>query len=335
MPTDKPVGSADPPPEEEDAPTAGNLPEKGPDPAPTRRGQRRKLQREIKEKLGSYWFSVAQAEPSPVRLVIEGDRIGTEGGNGEDVGAAIYRYSRLIRALGGEPRLLSLQFGNSVILDFQATDPELSAAKRELEEAHSLDAAATTADERAEVDAAVRRSVPNLHLAAATAAELLSVPSSEAPEAAAEYGSAVAETYRTLASAVAKAELTLILDDPASGETVKLTPTKAGAVVEELRASTEPKERVVTAFGILSAADQDQHGFGLRLDADRRKDPLLRGKRTVRGAYAPEVEASIRDNGLWGKYVRAQILVVRDAVVSTSTIRPATYTLVGVEAADG
>jgi hypothetical protein len=87
----------------------------------------------------------------------------------------------------------------------------------------------------------------------------------------------------------------------------------------------------VTAIGTLSLADQEQHRFGLRLDPDVAKPQALKGKRVVRGTYLPKVEAEIRDKSLWGKEVRASILVVRDALISTSNIRPPSYTLVDVE----
>ena len=102
-------------------------------------------------------------------------------------------------------------------------------------------------------------------------------------------------------------------------------------MAEELKASTEPRETTITAFGTLSIANQELHGFGLRLDRDATRDPLLKGKRVVNGTYLPEVEAKIRDENLWGSEVRATLLVVRDALISTSTVRPATYTLVDVE----
>lgn len=39
------------------------------------------------------------------------------------------------------------------------------------------------------------------------------------------------------------------------------------------------------------------------------------------------------EQGLWGNRVRARIRVEQDALVSTSTIRPPTFTLVHVESA--
>jgi hypothetical protein len=86
-------------------------------------------------------------------------------------------------------------------------------------------------------------------------------------------------------------------------------------------------------YGVLQVADAIQHGFALRLDPRRERDPLLRGKRIIRGTYTPRAGDMIRDLGLWGKRVRARIEVERDALVSTSTIRPASYTLLEVEEA--
>jgi hypothetical protein len=111
----------------------------------------------------------------------------------------------------------------------------------------------------------------------------------------------------------------------------ELSPAKATRVAEELKASTEPRETTITAFGTLSIANQELHGFGLRLDRDAKRDPLLRGKRVVNGTYLPEVETKIRDENLWGSEVRATLRVIRDALISTSTVRPATFILLDVE----
>jgi hypothetical protein len=102
-------------------------------------------------------------------------------------------------------------------------------------------------------------------------------------------------------------------------------------VAEALREVTEPRRFTVTVYGTLQIADAIQHGFGLRLDPKGDRPPELRGRRVIRGTYTPRAGDLIRDRGLWGKSVRAQLRIERDALVSTSAIRPPVFTLLDVE----
>ncbi|HEY4811768.1 MAG TPA: hypothetical protein VIH71_11995 [Solirubrobacteraceae bacterium] len=298
-----------------------------------KRAQKKAQRKEMKEKLGKWSFFTSYDPGAPIHMIVEGDHIGATSGDGEAIGLMIVRICRLFGTLGSKPQLETMSFAKSVTLAFRAPETEAARAQAKLEDARRLDAAAggsPSPEQAEEIGGALRGALTDLVVAAEFASELVAVPSTEAPEVAVGLGSNVAGAYKTLANAVAQTGVTLTIEAPAH-EPTELTPAKAIRVAEELNASTEPRETTITAFGTLSIANQELHGFGLRLDSNATRDPLLKGRRVVNGTYLPEVEAKIRDENLWGSEVRASLLVVRDALISTSTVRPPTFTLLDVE----
>ncbi len=299
----------------------------------TKRARNKALREEMEKRLGSWSFFSGHEADAPIQMTVEGDYIGKTSGDGEAIGLMIVRICKLFSALGAKPQLERLSFAKSVTVEFRAPDLEAARAQEKLESARRLSAAAGNSPSSEQADAinrALRGAVTDILVASQLASDLVAVPSTEAPEVAVGFGTDVASAYKTLANAVAHADVTLTIKAPAH-EPIELTPAKASRVVEELRASTEPRETKITAFGTLSIANQEQHGFGLRLDRDATRHALLKGKRVVNGVYLPEVEAKIRDGNLWGAQVRATLLVVRDALISTSTVRPPEFTLIDVE----
>jgi hypothetical protein len=298
-----------------------------------KRAHKKAQRKEIKEKLGEWSFFSNYEPGAPIRMIVEGDHIGSTSGDGEAIGLMIVRICKLFSTLGAKPQLETLSFAKSVTIEFQAPKAEAVRAQAKLDDARRLREAAGDSPSREQADeigGALQGALTDLVVAAELASELVSAPSEQAPEIAVGFGSSVAGAYKTLANAVAQAEVTLTIEAPAH-EPTELTPAKALRVSEELKASTEPRATTITAIGTLSIANQELHGFGLRLDRDATRDPLLKGKRVVNGTYLPEVEAKIRDENLWGSEVRATLIVVRDALISTSTVRPATFTLTDVE----
>jgi hypothetical protein len=310
------------------------------DPAPqSTRERKRKLRQEAKERLARWRFVTGQEIDEPIRLVLEGDHIGRDSGDGEAIGSMILRASKLLRALGATPRVESLEFGKSVIVNFTSdlgkktkdAHDRGDVAHGQIQPSRHVSAPEHVREPSlAPLDAIESGAVSETLVAAHLASDLLTTSVHQTPQRAVNHGAQVAESYRTLANAVARSEVTLTILAPAH-EAAQLTPRKATLVADALRESTQPKEITITAFGTLSIADQEQSGFGLRLDSKAERDPLLKGKRVVHGVYLPEVETKIRDEGLWGRPVKAKLLVVRDALVSTSAIRPASYTLISVE----
>jgi hypothetical protein len=175
--------------------------------------------------------------------------------------------------------------------------------------------------------------VTDLQVATVLAADLFEVPASDAPVRAVNLGTAVAQKYRSLATALASGGLTVVLDAPNREDPATLSPNKAERVADALKEVTQPRTFTEVVIGTLSIADATQKMFGLALDPGRRKPPSLRGKRLVRGRYTPAVEELMRDRGLWGRRVRATLEVKQDALISTSTIRPPEYRLIDVEEA--
>ncbi len=301
---------------------------------PSRRSQKKQRRKEERERLSKWHFFEKHGPGDAVRLIFSGDAIGPESGDGAAIGMMIVRAAHLLTSLGAKPQLANLAFGKSVTVDFCAPQAEIVRAEDKLEAAHVLAneyGREPPPMQEDEIRLTLAEAVTDMVVASELAADLLSATSTEAPEAAVNLGSDVAEAYRTLANAVSKAGLTFTIEPPERNPG-ELTPAKALRVAEQLKAASEPREATIIAFGTLSIANQEQHGFGLKLDPDAKRPAHLKGKRVVHGVYLPPVETRIRDEGLWGREVRATLRVVRDALVSTSTIRPALYTLIDVEA---
>jgi hypothetical protein len=298
-----------------------------------KRSQKQTLKKELKARLGDWSFFAQHDAGDPIRFVVEGEDIGKDSGSAEAIGQMIVRLSKLFETLGGRPQLQGLTFGNSVTIELRSPKSEIKRANESLAAARRIAKSAgekPSQEQEAEIELALHGALTDMVVAAELASTLISTPSQQAPEVAVAFGGEVAGAYRTLAKAVARERVTLVVEAP-TREKATLTPSRAERVDEELGASTEPLELEITAFGTLSVANKELHGFGLRLDPDATRHAMLRGKRVVNGTYLPALEAKIRDEGLWGREVRAKLKVVRDALISTSTVRPATYTLIDVE----
>ena len=337
-------------------PPAGDQPAAAPSPEKKkrfRRSKKSKLLDEAREDPAlTRWTFFKGLADDAVRFVVRGRGIGSTSGDGEALGLAMQRYAKMLRVLDADTQVGGLAFGNSAIIEFRASAAELQRAQAARQEAERLIAGAVPDEsslsvelsalelderlerlpekQRKEFENAMRAGVTNLQVAAAAAARLIAAPASAAPKEAVAYGVEVAEAYRGLARAVSRSNLELEIESPGE-ESVNLDAEKATRVVEELRLASEPTSETITVFGVLSQADQEVRGFGLRLAPDAARPSELKGKRLLKGTYRPDAGVAIRDQGLWGKEVRARVFVERDALISTSTIRPATYTLMSVE----
>lgn len=315
-------------PPESDEGEQANGESESPLPTSTRR-RKRALQKTAREDLAKIWAARGIDFELPITYTVSGERIGHDKGDGEAIGIALQRISQFLKSLGGNQSFTNVAWGNSVTFEFAPRSAELEASNAHVDVTSGEPLAVPTAidesDPESEEDA-----VPTLQVAAALAAELIALNSTQAAETAANLGSEVAQSYRSLANVLSKRQLTLKADDPRGSEPAVIGPTKAKRISEALRDVTEPKVSTVSAFGSLSIADATQQGFGLRLDPTLPKPPELRRKSLVRGLYTPEAGEKIRDDGLWGKDVVATLEVTRDAVISSSTIRPPKYTLVDV-----
>jgi hypothetical protein len=297
-----------------------------PTPGPTPPPRRRELIRAKSEELGEIWSQAVALDPREAfEIVVRGENIGTDGGSAAVLGTVLTRLAALIKSLGGGNAYVEhLAFANSAHIKFRPTNEDAARSEADLDAARHTDDPDTAAR-------LYRDAVPRVHVAAALAADLIESSATEAPVHAVELGSGVAQAYKSFANAVAKNNVEVEVD-PAGSESARLTPEKARRVVDTLRTVSTPQEFELVVFGILSLADAIHHEFGLRLDAQaRREHPFLRGKQVIRGSVTPLVEDAIRDRGIWGKRVRATVRVRRDAVISTATVRPASYSLVDAE----
>lgn len=306
---------------------------------PPRRSQRRRLEKAKREELGRWDYLVAHGADSPYEVILRGEGIGADGGSATKIGAAIARVARLFEQLvpGTDAYMKELRFANSVHIEFRPSAEERVRAQKERERAEELrqkltDEDVEVPDERA-LHQAMQAALPNIQVATALAADLLDASAGEAPQRSVELGTGVAQSYKTLAHTIAREKVTLSVEAPDREEPAQLSPRKAEQVAEALKTVTEPTKVLEVVLGTLTIADAEQKMFGLVFDRGAARPEIFRGKRLIRGSYTPQVGDLMRDEGLWGKRVRATIEVTRDALLSTSTIRPPSYRLIDVEQA--
>jgi hypothetical protein len=297
------------------------------EPAAPRRGQRRRLEKAKKEELGNWAFFETHDPSQTSEVILRGEGIGANGGDAEKIGNTIARVAHLFKTLvDGEAYMHALAFQSSVHIWFRPSTEEIARAERELQRAKE------TRDERV-AKHALEEAVTDIQVATALAADLLEASPVEAPVRAVTLGTNVAQAYKSLAATVVRGRLSVTLEAPERDEPVQLTARKAERVAEALKEVTQPEKFKEVVFGTLSLADAMQKTFGLIFDPGSLRSETFKGKRVIRGSFTPKVEDVIRDKGLWGKRVRATIEVERDALVSTSRIRPPEYRLLDVEEA--
>lgn len=311
--------------DEVDAPGEGDAPP-GPE-APAPRGRKKRLKIAKADELAG-WDHMAAEGQAGIEFVLTGDGIGPTRADASKVGAAIERLARLLHSLdGGSPLISSFSFGNSVHITLEPSGSETTRARKELERAKDLRDKGAPADD---VQAALRASVSDVEIAAGLAADLMSATVEETPLRAAELGSNVATAMRSLSVALAKQQVSVSLTSRGRMEPVRLSAARAARVAELLGTVQEARQFDVVATGVLAMADALNRHFALTLDAGIERPPAFKGKRIVRGGYQRAIGDVIRDDGWWGKRVTATIRVRRDAVISTSKVRPPTFTLVNV-----
>jgi hypothetical protein len=297
-------------------------------PQPARRGRRRRLQIAKASELGTWRYMEQHDAEEGVEVVLTGDGITNDRAEASKVGAAIHHVAKLWKELGGaSPFISSFAFEGSVHITLEPSRTEVRRVREERDRARKLRAEDAPAKE---IEAALRSSVPDVDVAAALAADLLSAPIDETPLRAAEFGTNAAQAVRSLALSLARDKISVTIVSRDRDERVRLTPARAEQVADVLREVQEPRRFNVTAIGALSMADAIHRQFALVLDPGDKPD-VFKGKRVVRGRYAPAIGDRIRDQGFWGKRVAATIQVERDALISTSKVRPPVFTLVGVE----
>jgi hypothetical protein len=305
--------------------------------APQQRSQRRRLEKAKREELARFDFFQDHDPDEPYNVVLRGEGIGRDAGSAVKIGAAIMRVARLLQDLvPGDVQMQALAFGNSVRIELRPSKAEQARAGEALERARRLRREADTAlrepDEEA-IKEILKSALTNVQVATALAADLFETTAGEAPEHAVRLGTAVAQTYKSLANTIVREKVTVAMDAPERAEPAQLSPNKAERVVDALRAVTAPTKVIEIVVGTLSIADATQKTFGLAFDPGARKPEIFRKRRLIRGPYTPEVEEKIIERGLWGRRVRATIEVERDTLVSTSTIRPPAFRLLDVEEA--
>ena len=325
-----------PPPEPDDDAGEGEASEDEA-PATTTRGRRRQLRVRKQDELlaagGDPW---TYYEQNPPEIIFTGEGIGRHYGSMRKIATEILRYAKLHEALvGTEPNMERLAFEDSVHIRLRPDATETARMNGEIERAKDLarqfEKKPSKRLER-EIQRARRASIPDVTVGVAMAADLLSARVEDTPRQAVELGASVAAEYKALADSLARENASIeIRNVPNRTDSVVLSTARAERVADVLRTISEPQRFEEVLVGILSIADATQRGFGLLLDKDAPRPEWI-GPRTriIRGAYLRDVGETIRDNGYWGKRVRATIRVERDSLVSNSRIRAPSYTLVGV-----
>jgi hypothetical protein len=321
--------------------TADEAPEVAP---PRRRGRRQSLSRAKRDDLIPWVRAEGTDIGAERELILRGSGIGSVRADLDKLSGALSQLATILRRNGAEPFLSArgVVLGNSAHVYLVPASDEIRRAERSLSEAAALestDAGKTKAGQK-RVHTLLRAAVPDLDVALALTGALMEAPVDETPMRAAELGQNVAEAYKSLATTLSKGGLTLEVpvirldEEAAIPARAVLGYGKAERVALALKSPSEPVVEVVDVIGQLSLADSNKKLFGLDLDRNRPIPEALRRKRMVKGHYTAAVEDVIVQQGLWNTRVLASIEIEKDALISTSRIRPPEFRLVGVVAAD-
>ncbi|MDQ3740434.1 MAG: hypothetical protein M3389_05760 [Actinomycetota bacterium] len=269
------------------------------------------------------------ALPLATKVTLAGEGVTGSHGDAVWIGEAMARLGRLLAVLGdAAPQLAGLVFGASVTFEFTPSDEELEHA----ESAHRAAQQRGTSAEDDETRRLLMRAVPDTTVGGAMAGELLESALADPVETALEYGTGVTQAYSSLAAHLATREDAQVeLVAPGRGDRVVVTSRDSKRIRRELRDLGERQPTTIRAFGVLSLADATKRRFGLRLDREVVRHPILRGRSVVSGEYAPEVGDKLRDAGLWNTEIRAVLRVEYNPGGGTSTVRPASFTLIDAE----
>lgn len=168
--------------------------------------------------------------------------------------------------------------------------------------------------------------------AARVISDLMKARDDELIELAQEIGPDGAVAYRQLLKAIGDAEDAKVTWEAPGRPPATVTSVEAAKAHRTLSREGESETDEFTVVGHLSMADDHLNRFVLRLFPNAPRPPQVKSKQLLRGKFEDHVGALVKEHGLWGADVEAQIHLERERTETVATPREPKYTLVSAKA---
>jgi hypothetical protein len=168
--------------------------------------------------------------------------------------------------------------------------------------------------------------------AARVVADLMKARDDELLELAREIGPEGAKAYRTLLKAIGDADDAKVTWEAPGRPAVTVSSTEAAKAHRTLSQEGDTETDDFTVVGHLSMADDHLNRFVLRLFKDGPRPPQVRSKQLIRGKFEDHVGDRVKELGLWGADVEAQIHLERERAETVATPREPKFTLMSAKA---
>jgi hypothetical protein len=169
--------------------------------------------------------------------------------------------------------------------------------------------------------------------AARVVSDLMKARDDELIELAQEIGPDGAVAYRQLLKAIGDAEDAKVTWEAPGRPAVTVSSIEAAKAHRTLSREGERETDDFKALGRLSMADDFKNRFELRLFKDAPKPPQTARKQVIRGTFEDHVGELVKELGLWGKEVEAEIHLERERAETVATPREPKFVLISVKAA--
>lgn len=164
-------------------------------------------------------------------------------------------------------------------------------------------------------------------------ADLMNAQGDDLVALAQEAGPEGAKAYRQVLKAIGESEDAEICWKSPGRDPVVVTSVGAATAYQTLAREGDSQEDVFKVVGHLTMADDELNRFKLKLFEGAPRPPQVKGKRIVRGTYDDPLGQLLKEKGLWGKDVEAEVRIERERPDTVATPRDPRFTLLSVEAA--
>lgn len=168
--------------------------------------------------------------------------------------------------------------------------------------------------------------------AARVVADLMKAREDELIELAQEIGPKGARAYRGLLKAIGDADDAKVTWEAPGRPAVTVSSIEAAKDYRILSREGETETDDFVVVGHLSMADDHLNRFVLRLFENAPRPPQVKSKQHIRGKFEDHVGDMVKELGLWGEDVEAQIHLERERAETVATPREPKFTLLSAKA---
>jgi hypothetical protein len=168
--------------------------------------------------------------------------------------------------------------------------------------------------------------------AARLVSDLMKARDDELVDLAREIGPEGAKAYRKLLKVIGDADDAKVTWTAPGRPAVSVSSIEAAKAHRTLSREGETETDDFVVVGHLSMADDRLNRFVLELFSDGPRPPQVRNKQIIRGKFEEHVGDLVKEHGLWGEDVEAQIHLERERAETVAAPREPVFTLMSAKA---